>query len=82
MSHASPSRSRSTGPSVWSLVSSIGLVIFVPLLLLLLIGVFTGGFGVGTPELVLLNIIWVVGIVWVTVSWLVRRKKSGRPAAA
>jgi len=63
-------------------VSSIGLVIFVPLLLLLLIGVFTGGFGVGTPELVLLNIIWVVGIVWVTVSWLVRRKKSGRPAAA
>jgi positive regulator of sigma E activity len=51
-----------TAPSVWSLISSIGLVYFVPQLLLLVVGMLTGGFGIGTLELIFLVVIYVVGI--------------------
>ena len=42
------------------------LVVGVPWLLLLFLAALTGGFGIGTPELLLLFTIWVVGlaVVW------------------
>ena len=46
------------------------LVVGVPWLLLLLIGVLGGGFDIGTPELMLLPTIWVVGL---AVVWRPRR---------
>jgi hypothetical protein len=49
----------------WSIV-----VVGVPWLLLLLIGALGGGFAVGTPELLLLATIWVVGL---AVVWRPRR---------
>ena len=49
----------------WSIV-----VVGVPWLLLLLIGALGGGFAVGTPELLLLATIWVVGLAMV---WRPRR---------
>jgi positive regulator of sigma E activity len=66
-------------PSVWSLISSIGLVYFVPQLLLLVVGMLTGGLGIGTPELTLLMLIYVVGIPLVVWRWLARRRDSARP---
>lgn len=71
-----------TAPSVWSLISSIGLVIFGPQLLLVIIGLFTGGFGLGTPELTLLMVIWCVGIPLVVVRWIIQRTKSAAPSSA
>jgi positive regulator of sigma E activity len=65
-----------TAPSVWSLVSSIGLVYFVPQLLLLIVAMMTGGFGIGLPELSLVMLIYVVGIPWVVVRWLARRRSA------
>jgi positive regulator of sigma E activity len=61
-------------PGVWSLVSSIGLVYMGPLLLLIMIGLLTGSLDLGTPELTLLMVIWCVGIPWVIVRWVKRRK--------
>jgi len=43
-------------PSVWSLVSSIGLVYFMPQLLLFGAGMVTGGSGIGIPGLILLTL--------------------------
>jgi positive regulator of sigma E activity len=63
-------------PSVWSLISSIGLVYFVPQLLLMVVGMLTGGFGIGTPELTLLMVIYVVGIPLVVWRWLARRRAA------
>jgi hypothetical protein len=48
------------------------LVILVPILLLALIGLATGSLDIGTPELAILMVIWVVGLVWV---WRPRQRK-------
>src|SRR4051812_2489165 len=45
------------------------LVITVPVLLLAVLGLITGGLGVGTPELTLLMLIWVIGLLWVWWPW-------------
>jgi hypothetical protein len=63
--------------ALWSLASSIGLVFFVPLLLLLVIGIFSGSFAIGTPELGLLWLCWLVGIPTVAVLWY-RKYVAGR----
>jgi positive regulator of sigma E activity len=76
-----PSSDTNTPPSVWSLISSIGLVYFVPQLLLLVVGMLTGGFGIGTPEIALLTLIYVVGIPLVVWRWLARRRTSRRPSS-
>ena len=61
-----PGRNRTLAGKVTSTV----LVLTVPLLLLAIIGLLGGGFGIGTPELGLLLVIWIVGLVWV---WWPRR---------
>jgi hypothetical protein len=53
-----------------SKVVSTVLVFTVPQLLLAIIGVFTGSFDLGTPEILMLEVCWVVGLVWV---WWPRR---------
>jgi hypothetical protein len=53
-----------------SKLASTVLVFLVPVLLLALIGLLTGGFGIGVVELTLLSAIWVVGLTWV---WWPRR---------
>jgi membrane protein YdbS with pleckstrin-like domain len=82
--------SRNREPDVWSLASSIGLVIFGPWLLLAAVGYETGGRGrlgtapfwfIGTVVLTLLGMIWTLGVVLVVQSWLVRGK-SGSPSSA
>jgi positive regulator of sigma E activity len=75
------SRNTNTAPSVWSLISSIGLVYFVPQLLLLVVGMLTGGFGIGTLELIFLVVIYVVGIPLVVSRWLARRRDSTGPSS-
>lgn len=57
-------------PTVESRLSSTVLLFAVPVLLLAIIGVLGGSFAVGTPELALLTVIWVVGLVWI---WRPRR---------
>ena len=69
-------------PTVWSLVSSLGLVYFVPQLLLFVAGMLTGGFGIGVPELVLLTLVYAVGIPWVIIRWVSRRRHSATPSSA
>jgi positive regulator of sigma E activity len=72
-----------TRPTVWSLVSSIGLVYFVPLLVLLMVAIVTGdSFGIGLPELTLMLVVYVVGFPWVVLRWISRRRQSTRAAAA
>ena len=51
-------------------VTSTVLVLTVPMLLLAIIGLLGGSFAIGTPELGLLWVIWIVGLVWV---WWPRR---------
>jgi hypothetical protein len=46
-------------------LSSTVLVFTVPVLLLAIIGAVAGSFGIGTVELSLLVVIWVVGLAWV-----------------
>jgi hypothetical protein len=75
------SSNTNTAPSAWSLISSIGLVYFVPQLLLLVVGMLTGGFGIGTPEITLLTLIYVVGIPLVVWRWFARRRNSTRPSS-
>jgi hypothetical protein len=57
------------------LVSSIGLVLAVPWLLLVLVGLATGGFEVGPWELSVLWLTWAAGIALVVRSWLLRRRR-------
>jgi hypothetical protein len=68
-------------PTVWSLVSSIGLVVLGPYLLLAVIGIFTGSFALGEVELTLIWLVWVVGTVLVVRSWLRRRRAAGPSSA-
>jgi len=42
-------------------LASTVLVFTVPMLLLAIIGLFSGSLGIGTPELTLLWVIWIVG---------------------
>lgn len=53
-----------------SKLASTVLVFTVPMLLLAIIGLFGGGFAIGTPEIALLWVIWIVGLTWV---WWPRR---------
>ena len=53
-----------------SKLASTALVILVPVLLLAIVGLFSGGAGIGVVELILLLAIWVVGLTWV---WWPRR---------
>ena len=55
--------------AVWSLISSIGLVIFGPVLLLMVLGLLSGTFAIGTPELLLVWLCWLIGIPTVVVLW-------------
>jgi hypothetical protein len=55
--------------AVWALISSIGLVILGPLLLLIVVGLFSGAFAIGTPELMLVWLCWLIGIPTVAVLW-------------
>jgi hypothetical protein len=48
-----------------SQLASTVMVILVLHLLLAVIGLLTGSNSVGTPELVLLTVVWVVGLLWV-----------------
>jgi hypothetical protein len=56
-------------------VASTVLVFTVPMLLLAIIGALGGSFGIGTPEIVLLWVIWIVGLIWV---WWPRRTGASR----
>jgi hypothetical protein len=67
---------RSVLKALWALISSIGLVIFGPWLALIVIGIFSGSFDLGTPELLLPWLCWLIGIPTVTVLWY--RKYLGR----
>jgi hypothetical protein len=58
-----------------SKVASTVLVFTVPMLLLAIIGALGGSFGIGTPEIVLLWVIWIVGLIWV---WWPRRTGASR----
>src|SRR3954453_5689070 len=53
-----------------SRLASTVLVFIAPVLLLAIIGLFTGGVGIGVVELTFLLAIWVVGLTWV---WWPRR---------
>jgi hypothetical protein len=53
-----------------SKLASTVLVFTVPMLLLAIIGLFGGSFGIGMVELTLLWVIWLVGLAWV---WWPRR---------
>jgi hypothetical protein len=55
-------------------LSSSVLVITVPIFVLALLAVVTGGSGsLGTPELSILTLIWVIGLMWVWWPWRRRR---------
>jgi len=53
-----------------SKLASTVLVFTVPLLLLAIMGLFSGSLGIGTVEISLLWVIWMVGLAWV---WCPRR---------
>lgn len=55
--------------AMWALISSIGLVILGPWLLLIVVGLFGGTFDIGTPELILVWLCWLIGIPTVAVLW-------------
>lgn len=55
--------------ALWALISSIGLVIFGPWLLLVLLGLLGGTFDLGTPELILVWLCWLIGIPMVAALW-------------
>lgn len=52
-------------------LASTVLVFTVPILLLAIIGMLGGGSGIGTVELALLLVIWILGLIWV---WAPRRR--------
>ena len=60
-------------PSLESKIGSTVLLFAVPQLLLLIIGILGGGFALGEPELALLSLIWLVGLIWI---WRPRRNSS------
>ena len=62
MTDVQPTKDKKT---LGSKLASTVLVFIVPVLLLTIIGLFSGGFGVGVVELSLLLLIWVVGLTWV-----------------
>ena len=62
--------------AVWALISSIGLVVLGPWLLLIVIGLVGGTFDIGTPELTLVWLCWLIGIPTVAVLWY-RKYVSG-----
>jgi hypothetical protein len=53
-----------------SKLASTVLIFTVPMLLLAIIGLFGGSFGIGMVEITLLWVIWLVGLAWV---WWPRR---------
>jgi hypothetical protein len=61
-----------------SKVASSVLVLTVPILLLAIIGVLGGSFAIGLPEIALLWVIWIVGLIWV---WWPRRTDRGSSRA-
>ena len=61
--------------TVRSKLASTVLVVTVPILLLAIIGVFGGSFAIGIPEIALLWVIWIVGLIRV---WWPRRTDHGR----
>jgi hypothetical protein len=61
-----------------SKLASTVLVFTVPILLLALIGVLGGSFAIGTPEIALLWVIWIIGLIWV---WWPRRTGEGASGA-
>ena len=66
--------SESKQSSLESKLGSSVLVITVPWLLLVVLGLFTGSFDLGTPELLLIQLVWLVGLVWVwRPRWMRRR---------
>jgi len=50
------------------------LVVTVPMLLLAIIGALGGSFAIGIPEIALLWVIWIVGLIWF---WWPRRTDHG-----
>jgi hypothetical protein len=62
MTEVQPAKGRQT---LGKKLSSTVLVFTVPVLLLAIIGAAGGSFGIGTVELSLLAVIWVVGLAWV-----------------
>ncbi len=63
-------RSTKATQSRGSKFASTVLVFTVPLLLLAIIGMVGGSFGIGTVEITLLLVIWAAGLAWV---WRPRR---------
>lgn len=55
---------------IWSLISSVVLVLLLPIVLLIIIGVFTGSMDLGVLELAIIVVIWVVGIILVVRGWV------------
>lgn len=53
------------GKSVGSKSASTVLVVTVPMLLLAVIGLFSGSLALGTVEITLLMVIWAAGLIWV-----------------
>jgi len=70
---------REAAPTVRSLVGSIAFVLVVPWLVWVLVELFTGGFGGGVPELLVVWLTWFVGIAVVVRSWRRRRREAQRP---
>jgi len=55
--------------AVWALIRNIGLVILGPWLLLIVVGLLGGTFAIGTAELMLVWLCWLIGITTVAVLW-------------
>ena len=58
---------RSVLKALWSLISSLGLVILGPVMLLVVLGFLGGSFDIGTVELGLIWLCWLIGIPTVNV---------------
>ncbi len=56
--------------TIGSRLASTVLVFTVPLLLMAILGLFSGSFGIGMVEIGLLWVIWAIGLIWV---WWPRR---------
>jgi len=75
MTEVQPDKGKRT---LQSKLASTVLVFTVPLLVLAIIGALGGSFAIGTPELALLMVIWVIGLIWV---WWPRRTDHGASRA-
>jgi hypothetical protein len=64
----------SSKKTVRSKLASTVLVVTVPMLLLAIIGALGGSFAIGIPEIALLWVIWIVGLIWF---WWPRRTDHG-----